>query len=300
MDIRSSDLGLLLALDALLDECNVTRAAQRLNISQPAMSAQLARLRDLFDDPLLVSSGRKMLPTKRALALQDQLHRHLDGLSHLIRHRQSFDPATSTRTFRIIAPDYLHVIVTLPLIRAARAIAPTIQLVMLPYDPATAWTALERLEADLLVAWKEVTPSDARAKHIFSDRLCMVQRVGHPRGRKKLTLEVFCNLQHIVISPQGGSLRGPVDEELEKLDRSRTVVASVPTFLAASSLVANTDLVTSMPYRLALLMHDNIEIFELPFPPLTYEILSSWHARVHNDLGHKWLRELLASSLDNS
>lgn len=300
MDIRPSDLGLLLALDALLDEGNVTRAAERLNISQPAMSAQLARLRDLFDDPLLVSSGRQMIPTTRALALKDQLHRHIDGLSHLVREQQPFDPATSTRVFRIIAPDYLHVVVTLPLIRAVQAIAPKVQLVMLPFDPATAWAMLEQLEADLLVAWKEATPSEARAKMIFSDRLCLVQRAGHPRGRKKLTLESLCKLQHITISPQGGSLRGPVDEELNKLNLSRTVVASVPTFLAAPSLVAQTDLVTSMPFRLAKLVQDRIEIFELPLPPLTYDMLASWHPRTHNDLGHKWLRELLASSFNSS
>lgn len=299
MDIRRSDLGLLMALDALLTERNVTRAAERLAISQPAMSAQLARLRDLFDDPLLVASGRQMMPTARAMAIQEPLRRVLDELSQIVRERQPFDLATSTRTFRIIAADYLHMTVSMPLLRAVQDMAPGVRIAMLPFNPATAWSMLEGLEADLLIAWKEVTPVEARARRIYEDQLCLVQRIGHPRGKKKLGVEALCKLKHVVISPEGGSLRGPVDDELDQLGLSRTVVASVPSFLAAPSLVAETDLVTSMPRRLALLMRDKVDIFELPLAPLRYQILASWHERMHQDLGHQWLRELVVAPFQN-
>ncbi len=300
MDIRQSDLGLLLALDALLAERNVTRAAERMNISQPAMSAQLARLRDLFDDPLLVSSGRHMMPTARALEIREPLHEALEKLSQLVIEQKPFDPSKSKRLFRIIAPDYLHSVVTLPLVRAAQTVAPGIQLALLPFDLTTAWSMMESLEADLLIAWKEVTPPEARAKRIFDERLCCVQRKDHPRGRKKLTIDAFSKLKYFVISPEGGALRGNIDDELEKHGRSRHVVASVPSFLAAPSLIAQTDLVTLMPYRLAKLMQDDVDIFEIPLPSTTYEVLASWHSRLHNDAGHQWLRELVAQSLISS
>ncbi len=300
MDIRQSDLGLLLALDALLAERNVTRAAERMNISQPAMSAQLARLRDLFDDPLLVSSGRQMMPTARALEIREPLHKVLEELSQLVLEQKPFDPSKSKRLFRIIAPDYLHTVVGLPLIRAVQTVAPNIQLSLLPFDLTTAWTMMESLEADLLIAWKEVTPQEARAKKIYDERLCLVQRKDHPRGRKKLSVDALCKLKHIVISPEGGAMRGPIDDELDKLGKSRHSVASIPSFLAAPSLVTQTDLVTAMPFRLAKLIQDDVDIFELPLPTITFEVLASWHSRLHNDPGHQWLRELVTTALIKS
>lgn len=291
MDIRSADLGLLLALDALLAELNVTRAAARLNISQPAMSAQLARLRDLFDDPLLVASGRKMVPTTRALDIQEPLHRALEDLTQLVRDRQSFEPSTSSRTFRIVALDYLHMVLTFPLIAAVQKVAPNIQFALLPFDPMTTWEMLENRKADLLLAWRQVTPQEAKARRIYDERLCAVQRFSHPRGTKKLSIAAYCNLAHVVVSHEGGLLRGPVDEELKKLGRKRHVVASVPTLLAVPPLVANSDLIASIPYRLAAQMKDKVEGFDLPFRGLRFEIMASWHPRLQNDPAHRWLRE---------
>lgn len=292
MDIRQSDLGLLLALDTLLAERNVTRAAERMNISQPALSAQLARLRDLFEDQLLVPSGRQMVPTARAMALEERLHKALEELAQLVREQQPFEAATSTRTFRIIAPDYLHTTITLPMISAAQAVAPNIRLALLPFDPATTWSLIENLEADLLLAWTEVTPHEARAKPIYTEQLAFIQRKGHPRGGKKLTLDALCKLDHISISPQGGTFHGPLDDELEKLGKSRNVVASVPSFLAAPPLVAQSNLVATIPRRLAQITKEEIEIFDLPLPTPEFDVLASWHVRLQNDPGHKWLRDL--------
>lgn len=297
MNIRPSDLGLLVALNTLLEERNVTRAAEKLNISQPAMSAQLARLRDLFDDQLLVISGRQMLPTARALELQAPLRDLIDTISKVVSERQRFAPATSTRTFRIIAADYLQLVVVLPLLEAVRHTAPGIQLHLLPFDAATAWSKLEQLEADLVITWPNVIPPEARAIKLCDDDLCMVQRIGHPRGTAKLSVEALCALDHVVISHDGVSLRGLVDEELDKLGQTRRIVASAVSFLAAPAMVAQTDMVASMPRRLAKMMPDLVEIFDLPLPAIRFEFFAAWHPRMHNDSGHQWLRNQMVASV---
>lgn len=294
MDMRQSDLGLLLALDALLSERNVTRAASRLHISQPAMSAQLARLRDLFEDPLLVASGREMVPTARAMSLQEPLHHKLVELSQLIRERQPFEPGSTSRAFRIIAPDYLHMVVTLPLVQKVSENAPNVQVVMLPFERSTAWHMLENLKADLLIMWRQLTPETARATPLFVEELCFVQRKRHPRGRKKPSIDEMCNLPHAIIAPEAGSLWGAVDEALEKLGRKRRIVASLPSFLAVPALVAQSDLVAAIPRRLAEDTADQLDHYELPLGLERYEMLLSWHPRMHADPGHQWLRKLAA------
>lgn len=297
MDIRASDLGLLLALDALLEECHVTRAAERLNISQPAMSAQLARLRDLFQDPLLVSSGRQMVPTPLALELQEPLHKILEQLAQLVREKTPFDLASSTRTFRIIASDYLHQVVTIPMMKTAHELAPDIRFVMLPFDPVTAWKLLEGLDADLLIAWREVTPDDAKALKLYQESLCLAQRKKHPRGSKKPTLDAFCNLEHIIVPPTIGDLQGYVDHELKKLDRKRRVVTSLSSFLLAPELLEKSDLVAVLPRKFALSLNRTLDHFELPFSALKYDIMASWHPRMHHDEGLHWLRGLIVQFL---
>lgn len=296
MDVRQSDLGLLLALDALLAERNVTRAAERLNISQPAMSAQLARLRDLFQDPLLVASGRQMVPTARAMSLQEPLHHQLVELSQLIRERQPFDPTDTSRVFRIIAPDYLHVL-TLPLICEVAERAPNVQIVVMPFDSTTAWQKLESLEADLLLVWRQLTPEEARAAPILQDSLCFVQRTKHPRGKKKLNVDDLCKLSHAVIVHEPGALWGVVDDELRKLGKKRRVVASMPSFLSVPALVAQSDIVATMPRKLAKYMSEGLDVFDLPFPNMDFELLLSWHPRMHADPGHEWLRQLMAATI---
>lgn len=295
MDIRQADLGLLLALDTLLSERNVTRASERLNISQPAMSAQLARLRDLFDDPLLVPSGRSMVPTARAISLQEPLHRSLLDLSQLVRERQPFEPDTVARAFRIIGTDYLHTLVTLPLIRSASEIAPNVQIVLLPFDRSAAWKQLENLEADLLVIWKQLTPEDAKASPLFADELCLIQRKKHPRGRKTPSVEEVCEYPHAMIAPEAGALWGVVDDELAKLGKQRQIVASMPSFLTVPLLVAQSDLVAAIPRRLADMNSDTLDSFDLPLPNMGFEMLLSWHPRMQADPGHQWLRTQIAA-----
>lgn len=297
MDLRQADLGLLIALDALIAERSVTRAADRLGLSQPAMSAQLARLRSLFKDPLLVSSGKQMLPTERATELQEPLHRLLDELTALVRERQTFNSVLSNRTFRIMATDYMHRIVSLPMMEELVRSAPKARLAMVLHDAKRAWQALEDDDVDVLIASDRLTPRSAKARVLMEDGFVFVQRKGHPRGRRTINLDVFCALDHVLVSPEGGGFFGATDEALAKLGRKRRVVASLPSFLLAAPLVASTDLVAVLPERLARSIPGTFDIFPLPFESIRFYVVMSWHPRRDRDPGHEWFRGQIAAQL---
>ncbi len=294
MDLRQADLGLLIALDVLLAERSVTRAADRLGLSQPATSAQLARLRDLFDDPLLVATGKRMVPTSRALELQEPLRRLLNDLTALVRQSRNFDPLHSEKIFRVMATDYMHRVVSLPTMRSLADAAPNIRLAMLLHDAKQAWRAMEDDEVDLLVASDRLTPPDAKARVLGEEGFVFAQRKGHPRGVGALDLEQFCDLEHILVSPDGGGFFGATDDTLARLGRKRRVMASLPSFLLAAPLVATTDMVAVLPERLAHSLQQEIDLFPLPFKSARFNIVMSWHPRSHQDPSHQWLRQIVA------
>lgn len=294
MDLRRTDLGLLLALDALLAEQSVTRAAERLGISQPALSAQLARLRDLFGDPLLVQAGTRMTPTPRAAELHAPLHQLLDELQALVRGAQAFDPATSDRVFRIAATDNLHRVCTGALAGAVATAAPGIRLALLAFDARAGWDQLDRGEADLLIASARMTPAEAIGQRLYRDEFVFVQRKGHPRGTGPVDLDQFCALDHVLVSPDGGGFAGATDEALAAIGRRRRVVISLPSFLLVAPLITANDFVAVMPRRLARLQQAELDLFPTPVPIPGYDIHAAWHPRHQRDPAHAWLRRRLA------
>jgi DNA-binding transcriptional LysR family regulator len=292
MDMSRADLGLLLSLDALLRARSVSVAARQLGLSQPALSAQLARLRDLFDDALLVPSGRSMVPTARAEALTAPLHAALEHLRALVREGQGFDPGRSTRVFRIAGSEFiLH---TLPLAARLRQAAPGIKLALLAFDARRAWSQLESDEVDLLLGSERLTPPAARARRLFGETLAFVQRRDHPRGTAPLTLDVFCALEHVLVSPEGGGFVGATDAALDRLGRGRRVVVSLPSFLLVPQLLRQTDLVALVPSRLARSWTESVDAFEPPLEVAGFSVFASWHQRHQSDPGHAWLREQIA------
>lgn len=296
MDLRRSDLGLLLALDALLAEGGVTRAAERLGISQPALSAQLARLRDVFGDPLLVPAGKRMAPTPLAEDLREPLHSLLDELQALVRERRAFEPAKDRRTLRVSATDYLHRVVTQPFADYLADAAPGVRLALLAFDARRAWTQLENDEIDLIVTSEGLTPEGARGRRLFDERFVYIQRPGHPRGTGPLDLDGFCHFDHILVSPVGGAFVGITDEALASVGRTRRVALSVPNFLLVVPLIAGSDRVAVVPERLARSYGRAVDVFEPPLPIPGFAVFSSWHSRRHRDLAHVWLRERLAEA----
>lgn len=293
MDLKQSEIGLLIALDALLEAESVTGAALKLGISQPAMSAQLARLRALFNDPLLAMSGRKLVPTIRALELKQPLRAHLANLDLLVRESVQFDPATSDRTFRLIGTDYVHSVLSASLLQKVAAQAPNARIALMSFEPTRLWSQLERDDAELALVTGMNLPEAKRRAGLVED-FKVIQRKDHPRGTSRFTLDTFCAADHVLISPEGGGFYGATDKLLAELGRTRRISCSFPSFLLAPSLVAGSDLIAMIPTRLAALHVDRLEQFDPPFPSPQFSVDLLWHPRRQKDPAHLWFRSLIA------
>lgn len=292
------DLNLLASLDVLIQEANVTRAADRLGLSQPALSARLAKLRELLRDPLLVPSetGRGMVPTPRALALRDSLHATLAGLEAIVRGPSGFDPMTDARNFTIAASDYATIAVGLPLIEKVQELAGHgVKLSIRNLPPnEVADAALERGEVDIVIGTGQRLPAQLKARKLSNEKLVLAQRKGHPRGTGPLDLASYCALDHIMVSPIDGGLTGFLDDQLASLGYRRNVAFAVPQFLLAPMIIERSDLVAALPSRFAERFLDRVDIFDLPFALPSFSLFAAWHPRNQSDTAHIWLRSRLA------
>ncbi|MBP9568753.1 MAG: LysR family transcriptional regulator [Aeromonadaceae bacterium] len=292
-DITMLDLNLLKALDALLDECNVTRAASRLGVTQPAMSGMLTRLRENFGDPLFVRAKHGIVPTQRALELSAPLKQVISQIGALLQP-PSFDPLTANITFTIAATDYALRAVALPFLSALKQQAPHIRIALVPVDDKQVQLQLERGDIDLALLTPESTPPDLHAKNLFDEHYVCVLRQGHPamQGRKQLTVSQLCELDHALVSYTGGGFRGVTDEALEKLGQQRQVSLSVKSFIILPEILRASDMVAILPSRLVAGM-DDLMVFDPPIEVPGFTKVAAWHERTHRDVAHRWLRELL-------
>jgi len=294
-NLRSLDLNLLVTLDVLLAEQNVTRAAQRLHFSQPAVSVHLAKLRDLLGDPLLLPGPRGMRPTARAEALRAPLREALAALSKAVAPADPFDPASADRTWRIAATDYTESTVVLPMLGDLRAVAPNTRLALVEMAPALMTKQAEQDDIDLAFHTTDGSPDGLRRRTLFTERYVLVGRREHPKLRRRPTLKQFCELEHVMVSQSGGFQAG-TDEVLAGLGQARRVVLSVPHFLIARAAVAASDLVAMAPER--LVRNDPaLQIVTAPIDVPGFEISMLWHERVHRDPAHQWLRERIANAV---
>lgn len=299
MDLHRIDLNLLVSLDMLLAEKNVTRAARRLSMSQPALSAQLRQLRDLFGDPLLVPAARGMTPTLRAIDMQDALRDLLASVNRLVTGQTAFDPATATNTFRIAATDSIHAAVCVPLIAHIRSHAPGIRLALFAADREAAGEKLASGELDVVLGTPQGLPPAAKARTLYEESFLCLLRRGHPYGKRPLDLDAFCQLEHILVSPSGGGFSGAVDEALAQMGRQRRVLASLNSFLLAPSLVAGTDMICTVPARLARATGEAVTVAAPPCELASFVVQMGWHPRTDNDPAQKWLRQQVLAAPEN-
>nr|WP_218905382.1 LysR family transcriptional regulator [Paraburkholderia bryophila] len=290
------DLNLLVTLDVLLSEHNVTRAAERLNFSQPSVSVHLAKLRDLFGDPLLLPGPRGMRPTARAEALREPLREALEALERAVAPASPFDPAEATHSWRIAATDYAESTIILPTLATLRAAAPGTRLAIVEAVPPRLMRQAEQGEIDLGFHTSEGAPDGLRRRVLFAERYVLVGRAGHPRLKRRPTLAQFCKLEQVIVSPDGGGFFGVTDESLAKIGLTRRVVLSVPHFLFMVSALASTDLVGMVPARLVR-ENSALRMVEPPVEVPGYEMAMLWHERVHRDPAHRWLRDTIAASV---
>jgi DNA-binding transcriptional LysR family regulator len=291
--LRTLDLNLLVALDTLLAERNVTRAAARLNLSQSAMSATLGRLRRVFGDPLLLRTSGGMLPTSKALELAAPLRQVLGEISRLIRGRGAFDPAAAEVTFTIAASDYVEFAILPRLVDFLEARSPRARLAVRPMDFAAVGRQLESGEVDLGILGAAFAPPNMRSRPLFQERFVCVVRREHPRVRERLTLDDFCDLDHVLVSPSGGGFTAPADDALAAIGRGRRVRLSVPHFLLVPEILKRSDMLVVLPERLARGYGERFGVFDLPFELAPFTLVAIWHERTHRDPALAWLRQSL-------
>jgi DNA-binding transcriptional LysR family regulator len=294
--LRRLDLNLLVTLDTLLTEQNVTRAAQRLHYSQPSVSVQLAKLRDVFDDPLLLPGPRGMRPTHRADQLREPLREALEALERAVAPPRAFDPLRASQTWKLAATDYAESTIVLPALQRLRTASPGSRLAVVEMAPPRFERQAEQGDIDLAFHTTHGAPDNLRRRILFTERYVLVGRADHPRLKRRPTVAQFCKLEHAIVSPDGGGFQGVTDEALSRIGLTRRVVLSVPHFLFLVSAVASTDLVAMAPFRLVT---DNpaLRVVEPPLEVPGYEMCMLWHERAHRDPAHAWLREHIAASV---
>lgn len=290
--MEGSDLGLLVALDALLQESSVTKAARRVGLSTPAMSHRLERLRVKLEDPLLVRAGRGMVLTPRAEALRPQVRSVVAAADRVMTPQAPFSPATLTRDFVIRATDYVLLVLGPTLDRIARAEAPQVGLRFMTNTPEDG-ADLRAGHAHLAVGIYGALEPELKTRTLLSDRFVCVVRRGHPLGRRRLTLSRYVKLGHIQVAPRGRP-GGYVDDLLAERGLARRVTRAVPSFAAALRLVQGSDDVLTVSARVlgALEPEPALEVRAPPLPLEPYALSLLWHPRLDGDPAHRWLREL--------
>lgn len=292
MNTKKIDLNLLVTLEALLTERNVTKAAARLYLSQPAVSTQLNRLRDIFDDPLLLPSRRGMTPTAKALEMLEPLRQALEQLRYTLQSHMDFDPLTASLTVTVACTDYVQAAVLMPLVLALRSNAPGVRIAVRHWSPQQLQQQLSSGEVDLAITTPAADLPQLRSLHLYDESYVLIGRREHPLLQPDLTIEQAVQLEYVIVSPSGGGFSTPIDDALAAVGFQRKVVMSAASFLFVPEIVANSDLVALVPRRL-LNRHDRLTFIDLPWLAERCAISLIWHERTHGHAGHRWIRDLL-------
>lgn len=299
MHLASIDLNLLVALDALLRKRSVTLAAAEVGLSQPAMSRALGRLRDLFEDPLLVRTGHAMVPTPRASSLEAPLGEALAGIRKTLEPAGAFDPRRAQRSFVLSALDTTQAVVLPPLLEYLRREAPGVEVSTAPIQStAELFGQLALGERDLAIGRFESTLEGIRRTPLYRDRMVCVARRDHPRIRGRLTMKRYLAESHLAAETVS-ALERPftVDGLLAARGLRRRVVCTVENLAMAPFVVARTDLLctapraTLEPFARGL----GVRLLKPPFDAPAFDLDLVWHQRSAEDAGHRWLRGALSS-----
>jgi DNA-binding transcriptional LysR family regulator len=291
-NIRSIDMNLLCVFDALFDERSVTRAADRLSVTQPTVSGMLQRLRLAFSDQLFIRSSHGILPTPRAEALSGPIKDLLANAQLLVRE-EGFDPAAAEGTIKLCGSDYLQHAVIAPFIKELRQRAPQLRALVSPRPASGVADLMARGEIDLCFSLRELADPDLPSRLLYRDRYLCVARKQHPLKARRISIKQLCAFDHLLVDPPGRSLLGPIDSVLAGLGQRRRVAAAVPSFHVLFELLNSDDFIAFVPERLVRNARYGIRVFDpsLTIPPL--EVVANWHPRVSGDTRHKWLREIL-------
>ncbi|WP_339677876.1 LysR family transcriptional regulator [uncultured Zhongshania sp.] len=291
--MKSQELTLLQVFDAIMTEGSVTRAGQRLAMSQPAVSNAIARMRDIWKDPVFVKKGRQIEPTAFAQSLWAQVRDPMQQLSSALESR-GFDPAQSHRQFRIAIADLSVDLYWLPFSCQVAALAPDVDLYAVPYTRMGVIEQLREARIDIGLGPLSQHDRSLRSIPLYQNTYKLVMRKDHPLAGKAITMDDFLAAKHLLVS-QSGDPRGNVDQALQRLEKRRRVAMTVNHFSAVPKLLSNSDLIAVVPQMVAGGPQFSSDLW-ITDPPLDIEpspVYLVWHTRLDRDLGLIWLRNLL-------
>ncbi len=294
------DTYLLRVLHTLLIERSVTRTAVKLNQSQPAISAALRRLRDVTGDPLLVRSKAGMVPTDHGLWLLEPVRNALHEIDRICFHQPNFDPATSTRCYRVASPDYLNVLFVPMIVERFRRAAPNAMLEFHSLGPSFDYpAALESGQLDVVIGnWPE-PPEQLHLSNLLTDEIVCLMSETHPFAKRgALTLDQYLKAPHLVPNPYSVGQRGAIDTFLAQAKLTRNIAISLPYFNLVPYALVKSDLIFTTTRLFADHYAKLLPLVVLPapldFPPMPYYQL--WHERVHHSEEVRWLRSLISDA----
>ncbi len=292
VDFAGVDLNLLKLFDALLKERNVTRAGQRLGLSQPAASRGLARLRHLLNDQLFVRTSKGLELTSRALDLSEPVASLLEDARSIVAP-SVFEPASASGRFTIAAADHLALLFMPALLSKLALLAPGLDL-EIPASSGDNVNLVAQGGADMAIGVYHDLPARFYQRSLYDEDLVCLVRRNHPVIAQQLSLENFMSLSHISVIITGHG-KSTVDDALAQLGLSRRVAVRLPHFLAAPMLVAESDMILSLPRRLAQKIARTVpvDVLELPLETGRFSPSMIWHGRQHNDPAHRWFRKLI-------
>jgi DNA-binding transcriptional LysR family regulator len=294
--LASLDLNLIVVFDAILKDRNITVAARRVGLSQPAMSSALARLRKTFNDPLFVRTGRGMLPTPYAQQLAPPIQRACELVAGSFDIGKDFDPLAATRTFMFYMTDIGEGIYLPPLLAALEERAPRVKVNVLRIPEFGQQEAMAAGDVDLAIGLFPDLKAGFFQQRLYRDTFVCMMRADHPRAREPMGVRQFAELRHAAISSSGTGHEATIIRAFTEQRYRPRVTLTIPHFMAAPVIVSQSDYVVTVPSRLARMFagFPGIRVIEPPIRIASIEIKQHWHERYHHDPANKWIRGVIA------
>ncbi len=295
--LSSLDLNLLAVFDAIFKDRNITTAARRLKLSQPAMSSALARLRKAFGDPLFIRTNTGMQPTPHAELLAIPIQRACELVADAMGIDPAFDPSTSTRTYRLFMTDIGEAVFLPKMLQALAQRAPGMKIEVVPIPEVGEHALMAAGDVDLAIGFFPDLQAGFLQQRLYSDQFVCLMRADHPRAGAALGIEQFANLPHVAISTAGTGHGATIARAVAKYGLK--VSLTLPHFMALPLLISQTDYVVIIPRRLALALaaYGALVIVEPPMTLPSFQIKQFWHERYHRDPANKWIRALVSELL---
>jgi len=291
------DLNLLPVLLVMMEERNVTRAAERLGITQPALSNALNRLRETLNDPLFIRERYGMRPTPKAEQLAQVVGAALSSIDKVILGQQDFDPLNATRLFTLAPNSYVEFIMMPAILARLRSCAPGIRLRLTPFGNDVTETGVISGNTDMVLGRIVEPPDNLVVQHLINEGLACVIRADHPLVGENLSAEQYEQLKHVNVLPPG-RMRAGLYQALEQRGLRRQVAVSVTHFLAVPEMIAVTDYCATLPRLICqhLSRDQRLRIVPAPVDLGTFPVEMGWHARYRDDPAHRWFRTLITET----